>query len=277
MNSFIVLNITQSYIEIGKGGYYEPEYKYEIPNPPLRDYSELEMSRFFKKCFREGLQMATKDIDIILCEEILCSLLEKQKYCVILLRMLQCSSVIPSPIMHCLSSGTRTGLVINIDYCMATCTPIYDLRIMDHFLKSTSRAKKWLLSRGSSEASEDGLHSIFISDDMEVPIVDADEKSINSLIKEVLRIVPIDTRSSIQSNLIISGISISPTLIAAIEKDTEAQIIKCLGSWQGASLYSSILYRSDIKDNMLRITRESFLERDQKIPDWYNNRFEASV
>lgn len=279
MSEIVVISISSASIKIGSGGQERPAKRFTklqgVTNE-LKDEEQLYM--VVRDYFLDVLLKGTTKFHILLVEDVLCSLVEKRSYCDVLLKRLECLSItfLPNAIASCIAGTVTDGLVVDIGWNHTTCTPIYDLRIIDNCIMSSKKAERWFRENLEIGLLATEMLTSFVGVSNSSLEYECDELPMTCLIQKTVESLDLDMRKPLSRNIILCGYlnddrNLRAKLLAA--SPVGVQVIENVDSWRGGSIYSTYLSERDNVAKSLRITRASYENPHCKIPDWHELKF----
>ncbi|KAG7911561.1 hypothetical protein KL905_000304 [Ogataea polymorpha] len=161
------------------------------------------------------------------------------------------------PLMATLAAGTRSALVVDLDWHFVLIEPVYDLRVLRNHFKWSKRGAKWLSLNNAD------VDLLFDTND---DIYENDEKTPLQLLVELYHELPIDLRKPLYETIIFAGeLAKNQQLIQTILQGLKAENIHAssvvsLGAWAGASIYTdTVLSKDGNWNSMGRIKRENYI------------------
>lgn len=172
---------------------------------------------------------------------------------------------IPKPVLSGISASCGAGLVIDLSWSKFKVTSLYDYRIVDEYegfngisgVNLHYKILEKLISSGKTADFDEIEHFIMgkhhldvdldeVLDDLVAPVISAIDKLIDQ--------APLDLKLTLKSNLMFDG---GVSRVKGV-KSRLGKGIKCLGAWQGGSIYcsTSILKRSRNIRKTEEITKE---------------------
>ncbi|GME89558.1 unnamed protein product [[Candida] boidinii] len=186
-------------------------------------------------------------------------------------------------ICNCIASGIKTAIVIDIGWEMTVITPIFDLRVLQSFIKTTKRAssdvhykiienlqqqnngentnlstefnniENLIKKRGTGNIKVDEIvEEVIVPKKSDIYDDDIDEKTIVELVSKLIQELPIDLRAPLSNNIITTGgLAKYPGLkLKLIHKinsvcKLKGNLLNTLGSWTGASIYTNSILLKD--------------------------------
>ncbi|CCF56831.1 hypothetical protein KAFR_0B05360 [Kazachstania africana CBS 2517] len=213
--------------------------------------------------------------EIFVIEAILYPVTFKKQLCDLFFKTLNCSSAtfLPSPLMHCIANDISAAIAVEIDYNYITCTPVYDYRILENGIKVSKRSSR--RQNGSRNNSGNKNTATALTGDTSHNDDDDDEFSLNTLIRNVFEVLPIDIRAILRDRIFLIGRDVDEILQAVQPSDLTTGAYKFLiskGSLCGGQHYLDIL-RACETSHVMTVSRNAYNGNWATIPDWYNIKF----